>query len=43
MWRELTAINPEFSLKHHRSIVPYRDPAWFAHFEDGLRKAGLPE
>ena len=42
MWRELKDINPEFSLDHYRSILPYRDPAWFEHFEDGLAKDGLP-
>ena len=43
MWREMKDINPGFSLQHYRSVVPYRDPTWFEHFEGGLAKAGLPD
>ena len=43
MWRELREINPDFSVEHLRRALPYRNPACFDRFLDGLRKAGLPE
>ncbi len=43
MWREVMEINPDYSVAHTRRVLPYRDPAWFDHFAEGLEKAGLPE
>jgi len=42
-WREVMRINPGYSLEHRRRVAPYKDPADFELFADGLRKAGLPE
>jgi adenylate cyclase len=42
LWREVMEINPDYSVAHTRRVLPYRDPAWFDHFEEGLTKAGLP-
>jgi adenylate cyclase len=36
-------INPDYSLKHRRRVLPYKDPADFERIADGLRNAGLPE
>jgi adenylate cyclase len=36
-------LEPEFSIKRYVERLSYRDPAELARFEDGLRKAGLPE
>ena len=41
-WREVMEINPDYSAAHSRRVLPYRDPAWFDHFAEGLKKAGLP-
>jgi len=41
MWRELVAINPEYSLERVRRVMPYRNPATLDWLLDGLRKAGL--
>jgi adenylate cyclase len=42
LWRELMEINPDYSVAHIRRVLPFRDPAWFDHFTEGLEKAGLP-
>jgi adenylate cyclase len=36
-------LEPDFSIKRYVERLSYRDPADLARFEDGLRKAGLPE
>ena len=41
IWNEMLEINPKFSLEHLRRVLPYKDPAWFERFENGLRNAGL--
>jgi adenylate cyclase len=43
MWRELMAINPEYSLERVRRVMPYKSPAILDRFFDGLRKAELAE
>jgi len=43
VWCELLEINPDFSLEHFQQVLPYKDPEWFNHFLEGLRKSGLPE
>ena len=40
---EILRIDPDFSIKKYMDGLSYRDPAESARFEDGLRKAGLPE
>jgi TolB-like protein/Tfp pilus assembly protein PilF len=42
-WAEALRINPEYSLKHRRKILPYRNSSDFDHLLQGLRKAGLVE
>ncbi len=42
-WREALRVNPAYSLEHRRKVMPYKNPADFQHFLEGLRKAGLPE
>jgi adenylate cyclase len=41
LWEELMTINPDYSIERARRILPYRDPAPFEHFVQGLRMAGL--
>ncbi len=36
-------LHPEFSIKKYVARLSYRDPAELTRFEDGMRKAGLPE
>ncbi len=40
---EILRLDPDFSIKTYMRGLFYRDPAESARFEDGLRKAGLPE
>ena len=40
---EILSIDPDFSIKTYMAGLSYRDPAESARFEEGLRKAGLPE
>jgi adenylate cyclase len=40
---EILRLNPDFSIKKYIAGLSYRDPAELTRFEDGLRKAGLPE
>jgi hypothetical protein len=41
LWGELMAINPRYTIEHSRRVLPYKDPAPFEHFVQGLQKAGL--
>ena len=41
LWDEMLAINPGFSVEHLRRVLPYKDPAWFERFVEGLRRADL--
>jgi adenylate cyclase len=43
VWRELMAINPNYTAEHTLRILPYRDRAPLEQFVDGLRKAGLAQ
>ena len=43
IWRELEAINPDYSFAAHIARLPFRDPADAEKFAAGLRKAGLAE
>ena len=40
---EILRLDPDFSIKTYMEGLSYRDPAGTARFEEGLRKAGLPE
>ncbi len=40
-WDDAIRINPTYSIEQKRQMLPYRDPADFEHFAEGLRKAGL--
>ena len=41
IWRELKAINPDYSSSEHIGRLPFRDPVHAEKIVDGLRKAGL--
>ncbi len=40
---EILRLDPDFSIEMYLEGLSYKDPAELARFEDGLRKAGLPE
>jgi adenylate cyclase len=40
-WQELLRVNPNYSVEHRRKVLPYKTPADFELFVDGLRKVGL--
>jgi tetratricopeptide (TPR) repeat protein len=40
---EVLRINPEFSISEYVGNLSYRDSTEITRFEEGLRKAGLPE
>ncbi len=40
-WQDVFRINPDYSLEHRRTVLPYKNPADFELVVDGLRKAGL--
>ncbi len=42
-WNEAMQINPNYSIEQKRQLLPYKNPADFEFFADGLRKAGLLE
>ncbi len=42
-WVTALTVNPDYSLEFKRRLLPYKNPAEFEHFADGLRKAGLTE
>ena len=41
-WNTVLTINPDYSLQTKRRVLPYKNPADFESFAEGLRKAGLP-
>jgi adenylate cyclase len=40
-WARARAINPRYSLRQKRAILPYRDPAVLDRMAEGLAKAGI--
>ena len=40
---EILRLDPDFSIKTYVGGLSYRDPEELERFENGLRKAGLPE
>jgi len=42
LWRELLDLNPHFCVGRFKRILPYRDPAAFDWFVDGVQQAGIP-
>jgi adenylate cyclase len=41
LWAEVLRINPNFSARHVRQSLPYKDPAWLDRVVDGLRQADI--
>ena len=41
-WAEVMKINPDYSIERKGRVLPYKNPADWNRFLDGLRKAGLP-
>ena len=40
-WAALLRINPDYSIERRRRILPYKNPADFDRFVEGLEKAGI--
>ncbi|MGH7806283.1 MAG: tetratricopeptide repeat protein, partial [Candidatus Binatia bacterium] len=40
-WARARAINPRYSLRQKRAILPYREPAMMDRMAEGLAKAGI--
>jgi adenylate cyclase len=40
-WAQVMTIAPDFSVERRWGILPFKNPAGFAHRVEGLRKAGL--
>jgi adenylate cyclase len=41
-WAEVRRINSDYSIERKAKVLPYKDPADWKRFIEGLRKAGLP-
>jgi adenylate cyclase len=41
-WAQVMTIAPDFSVDRRWGILPFKNPASYAHRVEGLRKAGLP-
>jgi adenylate cyclase len=41
-WAEVMRIAPDFSVERRWGILPFKNPASYAHRVEGLRKGGLP-
>ncbi len=41
-WAEVLRINPDYSVEQRARVLPYKNPADWDRFVDGLRKAGVP-
>ncbi len=41
-WAEVMRIAPDFSVERRWGILPFKNPAAYAHRVEGLRKADLP-
>jgi hypothetical protein len=39
----IARVNPSYSIEQRRKVLPYKNPADFERFVEGLRKAGPPE
>jgi adenylate cyclase len=39
----LRALNPDLRVSQLKDLVPFRRPQDYARYENGLRKAGLPD